>query len=112
MRGRAIIFSICCAAVTGCSSEVKHVAATQPSVSLETYYEPSHASALAFAPALAAADAPMDLSRAGRERSAFVGYDDLIRTFIYVRTDDRFTGNGEGNYERRAITEKVASSTR
>ena len=41
-------------------------------------------------------------------------YDDLMRTYIYIRTDDRFSGDGSGNdrYERRAIMEKVGSSTR
>jgi hypothetical protein len=75
-------------------------------------YEPSHASALVFTPPIAAADAPLNLSRADREPGAFVGFDDLIRTYIYVRTDDRFTGDGTGDYERRAITEKVGASTR
>jgi len=112
MRGRAFILTICVAGLVGCESNHKPAAATQPSLSAESYYEPSHASALAFAPPIVAADVPMDLSRADREPTAFVGYDDLIRTYIYVRTDDRFTGNGDGDYERRAITEKIGASTR
>ena len=106
------MFAICLLGLAVCRCSHKPTAATQPSVSADIFYEPSHASALAFAPPIAAADVPLDLSRAEREPAAFVGYDDLIRTYIYVRTDDRFTGNGEGNYERRAITEKVGASTR
>jgi len=76
--------------------------------------EPSHASALCFTPPIALDEPPLELSRADREPAAFVGYDDLMRTYIYIRTDDRFSGDGSGNdrYERRAIMEKVGSSTR
>ena len=102
-------------AVVGCQcqhkgepSACKHV----PIQAAEQYYEPSHASALAFAPPIAQDEAPLDLSRADREPAAFVGYEDLIRTYIYVRTDDRWTADGNDRYERHAIIEKVGSSTR
>jgi hypothetical protein len=112
MRGRAIILSVCLSGLLGCQCFHKPASATQPSVSADRLYEPSHTSALAFSPPIAQADAPLDLTRADREPAAFVGYDDLIRTYIYVRTDDRWTGDGTGNYERRAIIEKVGASTR
>jgi len=112
MRRGAFIFSICLTGLVGCQCAHKPAVATQPAASAESDYEPSHASALAFAPPVAQNDPPIDLSRADREPGAFVGYDDLIRTYIYVRTDDRFTGDGTGDYERRAIIEKVGASTR
>src|SRR3954467_2802937 len=107
MRWGTTLFSICFISLLGCQCSHKPASATQPSVSADAYYEPSHASALAFSPPIAQADAPLDLTRADREPAAFVGYDDLIRTYIYVRTDDRWTGDGSGDYERRAIIEKV-----
>ena len=66
-----------------------------PVTTSDPFYEPSHASALAFSPPIAQNDAPLDLARADREPSAFVGFDDQTRTFIYVRTDDRFSGRRE-----------------
>lgn len=117
-RGAFIIIAACCSSLLGCECSHKPAttapsATTKPIVQPETAYEPSHASALAFSPPIAQNDPPINLSRADREPGAFVGYDDLIRTFIYVRTDDRWTGDANsGSYERRAIIEKVGSSTR
>src|SRR5437016_1879014 len=101
--------------LVGCKCEHKPAPASQPAmIEPEMLYEPSHASALVFTPPIALDEPPLELSRADREPAAFVGYDDLMRTYIYVRTDDRFSGDGTGNdrYERRAIMEKVGSSTR
>ena len=113
MRGRAVILCVCVSGLVGCCEcNQKPKPATRPTVSADSLYEPSHSSALAFSPPIAAADVPLDLSRADREAAAFVGYDELIRTYIYVRTDDRWTGDGSGNYERRAIMEKVGVTTR
>src|SRR5690349_6413243 len=104
---------ICLFCVVGCKCHEKPAPATRPvSAAPEPLYEPSHASALVFAPPIAQDEPPVDLSRADREPAAFVGYDELIRSYIYVRTDDRWSGDGNDRYERRAIMEKVGASTR
>jgi hypothetical protein len=111
MRWGVVICALLC---IGCKCDHKPAPTTQPSPILsEAFYEPSHASALAFSPPIMQDEAPLDLTRADREPAAFVGYDDLIRTYIYVRTDDRWSGDSSSDrYERRAIIEKVGSSTR
>jgi hypothetical protein len=76
-------------------------------------YEAVTASALVFDPPVA--DVPADaLVREGRERTAFVGYDSIITTFFYLRTDDRIRlGEGQTDrYERRAISERFGVSER
>jgi hypothetical protein len=98
----------------GCSSEShpKAVATTQQVTEIEPLYEPAQASALAFSPPVAQNEAPLDLSREPRQAAAFVGFEDLIRSYIYVRTDDQWRADGTDSYERRAIVEKVGSTTR
>lgn len=97
----------------GCHCHNKSAPATQPMTVLEdSFYETSHASALAFSPPIVQDDPPLELSRADREPAAFVGYEDLIRSYIYIRTDDRWTADGNDRYERRAIIEQIGSSTR
>jgi hypothetical protein len=115
MRMGASIFAVSFVTLLGCQCQHKPEQSCSkleaPAVT-DRYYEPSHASALAFSPPIAQDEAPLDLSRADREPAAFVGYEDLIRTYIYVRTDDRWTADGNDRYERHAIIEKVGSSTR
>jgi len=108
MRRAALILVL--AGLAGCSSESKP--ATQPVAILEHSYEPSQATALAFDPPVAMADAPLDLARASREPGAFLGYDDPIRSFLFIRTDDDWNDNGTGRYDRRATVGKISSSTR
>ena len=105
MRWGAFIFAAILTGLSGCECSFKPP--LPPVTTSDPFYEPSHASALAFSPPIAQNDAPLDLSRADREPSAFVGFDDQTRTFIYVRTDDRFSGDGNDRYERRSITEKI-----
>jgi hypothetical protein len=113
MRRGAFIIASLLAGLAGCSSsQQKPVSSTQRVINEEPLYEASHASALAFSPPITQGDAPIDLSRSDREPSAFVGFDDQTRTYIYVRTDDRFSGDGNDRYERRSITEKIGASTR
>ncbi len=112
MRWGALIFSFSFVGLLGCQCQHKPAAATQPVALADRDYAPARASALVFSPPIAQNDAPLDLSRAEREPGAFVGFDDLSRTYLYVRTDDRWSGDGTDRYDRRAITEKVSSSTR
>src|SRR5437763_16303786 len=62
------------------------------------------ASALVFDPPIASSEAPLDLARDVRERTAFVGYDQLTTTFFYLRNDDnqRFDNfHIDDRFERR-----------
>ena len=73
------------------------------------------ASALVFAPPIAANDQPLDLARDTRERAAFVGYDQTTTTFSFVETDDRqggFNFNTGDRFWRRAVSARVGVSTR
>ena len=75
---------------------------------LASAYEPAVASALVFDPPLAAHDAPLDLARADRRPSAFLGYEEMIAEYFYVRIVDRQTEDSrDDRYERRAISERV-----
>lgn len=101
--------------LTGCCTHVHESPTTQQAVTheLEPQYIDAEADALVFAPPIAPADGELDLSREPREATAFLGYEDLIREYIYVRTDDRWSGDGRNdNYERRAISEKIGTLTR
>ncbi|MBC8106036.1 MAG: hypothetical protein H7Z14_05560 [Anaerolineae bacterium] len=70
------------------------------------------ASALLFDPPMYADELGPELAREGRERSAFVAYEDQTTTFSYIHIDDRQTGGTGARYERRAIIDRFGSSTR
>ncbi len=55
-----------------------------------------------------------NLSREGREATAFVGYDQTITTYFHLRNDDRqlIQGFRPDRYERRAISERFGVSYR
>src|SRR4051812_43445193 len=117
MRRALLILSFPLLAALGCcchheDKQAKPTTQPLPPPVVDRYYEPSHATALAFAPPIAAAEPPLDLSRAGRQPGAFVGYEDLEQTYMYIRTDDRFSADGTDRYERRAIIEKIGTATR
>ena len=80
------------------------------------------ASALVFRAPIAADEPALDLSRAPRQPSAFVGFEDPIIEYYDVTTIDRqvsggwmgrsgsgfgWDGSAYDRYERRAVTEKV-----
>jgi hypothetical protein len=113
MRWRVIIIAGAFFALTGCQAHQKPAAATtQPIAAIERYYEPATAPALAFTPPISINDPPIELTRADREPGAFVGFEDQTRSFLYVRTEDRYSSDGKGRYERRAIIEQLGSTTR
>ena len=72
------------------------------------------ASSLAFDPPVIADEPRLELSRADRGPSAFVGYEDIITTHFYLRTDDhqRWFDRDGGEYQRRAISEKFGTRYR
>ena len=115
MRRELCILALICLA--GCQTNTHKTPTTQVaavSVAMVPFDDDATpAAALVFAPPVVEAGGDLDLSRESREPSAFVGYEDLIREYIYVRTDDRYTGDGKGDrYERDAITEKIGTLTR
>jgi hypothetical protein len=117
MRWRVLILSASLFALAGCSSEshpkpLAAAATTQPIARLEESYEPALASALVFTPPISINDPPVELSRADREPGAFVGFEDQTRSFLYVRTEDRYSSDGQGRFERRSIVEQLGSTTR
>lgn len=118
---RALLLLLAYAALPGCMTAPGSAPSTSTSPRADreaaSEYEgeavPAAASALVFRPPLAPDDLDAALARAGRDPSAFVGYDELITEYYYVRTDDRqasgfgpFGFNGD-RHERRAVSEKV-----
>lgn len=103
--------------LTGCASRAKtsERAETRPEPERINYwYEATTASALAFDPPIVSSAVTPDLSRAGRQRSAYIGFDSVVTTHFYVRNDDRqvIYGDDSGRYERRAISERSGISYR
>ena len=123
--------------VGGCASRISHVSTSEPqagSLAPPSRYvaaddaedaaipASASASALVFRPPVAAGEQMPDLSRAARQPSAFVGFEDPIVEYYDVTTIDRQvaggrldrSGSGFGwsggacdRYERRAVTEKI-----
>lgn len=116
----AVVLLACVAFAGGCKSHqtkrddrTRH-AAIEPAGLQTEDYEAVTASALVFDPPIAEYSAVVP-TREGRERSAFVGYDSVITTYFYLRTDDRqrfFSDDGIGRYERRAVSERIGVSRR
>ena len=114
---RSVVIFVAGMLLTGCASRAKTSASMEshPDPTLASYrYEDASASALAFDPPVVAAAYVPDLDRTGRGEAAYVGYDEVITTFFYLRNDDRqiFQGDGADRYERRAISERFGVSYR
>jgi len=113
VRYTALIFALLL--INGCRAHARvsqaHPDLVQPIMDAQQY-ESVGAMALVFDPPVTASDPAPDLSRDGRQASAFVGYDDPITTFFYVRTDDRWRLGHNDDYERRAVIERSGVSYR
>jgi hypothetical protein len=115
---RSVVIIIAGMLLTGCASRAKTSASMEPQpldAKLASYrYEDASASALAFDPPLLAGAYVPELDRTARGEAAYVGYDEVITTFFYLRNDDRqiFQGDGADRYERRAISERFGVSYR
>jgi hypothetical protein len=144
MLRRSLVVVAALATATGCQSKSAQVTshpnsnATTASTTLRSTSVPLAdtapvreceavpAAALVFDPPMIQDDPPLQLSRADRAPSAFLGYDGPIVESYYIRFDDRqvgygtsgrFSGSGSGGrfgasgnfdmYERRAITERT-----
>jgi hypothetical protein len=68
--------------------------------------------ALVFDPPVTAGQPLPDLSRVGREPSAFVSYDEVFTSFFYLRYHDRQIIAPDGTSDRRAITETFGVTRR
>jgi hypothetical protein len=104
---RSFACLILLAALAGCAANPP----LRASRTLTAAHEPAAAAALVFDPPIVSSQAPLALWREPRLPSAFVGFDDLSSTYIYVRTDDRQSNFGD-RYERRAITEHFGATYR
>jgi hypothetical protein len=104
MRMGACILLI--ALASGCASQKP---APAPAV---RFYESRSAGSLVFDPPVTSGLEPLELARQDRNPEAFAGFDDTTATFFWVRTDDRFTDDRSGRFERRAVLTKVGVSYR
>jgi hypothetical protein len=114
---RALILAALAVVATGCASSQRSCCDERGTRALSTTPQADHdraatAAALMFDPPMIADELPVELAREGRERSAFVAYEDQTTTFSYLRIDDRQTGDSRERYDRRAIIERFGSSTR
>jgi hypothetical protein len=98
-----------CVFTCGCAAQQSHVADFQP-----TCLPQSDAPALALAcdPPVIAGQPALYLDRESREPAAFAGYDQPTVTYSYLRVEDRYNPDKQGNYDRDAVTERVGVTTR
>src|SRR4051812_4826853 len=99
----------------GCAAKpqaatISHTGVQAPVV--DRNYDDAAVAALVFDPPIAQNEIPLELARESRQAGAFVGYEQLTTTFFYLRTDDRWRGDGTDHYERRALSERVGMSFR
>jgi len=116
MRRIGWIISLLALSATGCASHAPPVAAVQQ----PHLYSADNASALAFDPPVLTGMPRMDLSRDGREPSAFAGFQEASTSYYYLQTYDFYStfafggGRRGGNpdyYNRQAITSTYGIST-
>ena len=114
--GAVILLSIITVVGGGCASRaVPPVATAQPA----HVYDDAVAAALVYDPPVVADSPRLDVSREGRQPSAYAGFEDITTTYYYLRVDDRQLNYGGGSgshnndrFERQAITERVGVSYR
>jgi hypothetical protein len=100
-----------CALTTGCASHRSHVAADRQEANLR--YVDAGSPAMAFDPPIVLGAPRLNLNRDLCQPQAFVGFDQTVTTFFYVRSDDRQTEDHRNDrYERRAISEQFGTSYR
>jgi len=75
-------------------------------------YSENPATALAFTPTIALHEPPIALWRDLRQPAAFVGFEGLGASFIYIRTDDRQSNDNTDSYLRQSIIEKTGVTYR
>jgi len=80
-------------------------AKTAPPTERPVVFDPAPASALVFDLRLPAGDLP-ELDREPRQPMAFVGYEELLTTYFYLRVDDRQRTDGD-RYDRRSYMQSL-----
>jgi len=98
-----------CLLASGCAAQQPHVADSQPT---SVQQADSPALALACDPPVVAGQPALYLDRDSREPAAFAGYEQPTITYSYLRVEDHYNPDKLGNYDRMAVTERVAVSTR
>jgi hypothetical protein len=117
MRRFGWTFSLLAIMLGGCAAQTASVAPVhQPVV-----YSEADASALAFDPPVLAGSPRLDLSRDGREPTAFEGFDQGSTTYYFLQSYDLESGfgggrNGRGGngdyYQRQAVSQTYGISYR
>jgi hypothetical protein len=116
MRRIGWTLSLLAITVAGCASQPQSVVPVQQPMAV---YSEADASALAFDPPVLAGTPRLDLSRDGREPTAFEGFDEGSTTYYYLRTYDLSSGFGGGRgirggngdfYQRQAVSETYGIS--
>lgn len=103
---RRLVILGCALPLVGCAASVPstripadRASATEPATTVTAAAfddrDAAPASALVFAPRVTS-DAPLELSRADRQPSAFVGYEGPVVEYYQVETFDRQSGGGGG----------------
>jgi hypothetical protein len=100
--------------LVGCAHTQKPQQATLPALFELNGSAPATSSALVFDPPVIANEPPVELARETRQPVAVLGYEDIVTTYSYTRSDDRFrvTFDNGDRYERRSISERIGISTR
>ncbi len=118
MRRIGWTLSLLAITVAGCASQPQSVVPVQQPI--PTYSE-ANASALAFDPPVLAGTPRLDLSRDGREPTAFEGFDQGATTYYYLQSYDLNSGfaggwdgrGGNGDYYlRQAVSQTFGTSYR
>ena len=105
---RREMLAISLLAIMGCQAQ--HAAQSRSRAIDEPDFDQAQAAALVFDPPISGDAYLPELSRAGRDLSAFVGYEDVTTTYTYLRIDDRASTDRSDRYERRAISERLGVS--
>jgi hypothetical protein len=98
-----------CFLMCGCAAQSSQTAQT-PAYHLAQIDSP--ALALACDPPITANQPALYLDRESRQPAAFAGYDQPTVTYSYLRVEDRYNPDQQGNYDRDAVTERIGVSTR
>jgi hypothetical protein len=118
MRRIGWTLSLLAITVAGCASQPRSVVPGQQPVAA---YSEANASALAFDPPVLAGTPRLDLSRDGREPTAFEGFDQGSTTYYFLQTYDLYSGFGGGRggrggigdfYQRQAVSQTYGISYR
>ena len=111
--GATGIIIVAMALVGGCQKKQPPSATAMRQQADLRYQDSGHGAALAIDPPATLDNPKLNLARAGRERSIFMGFESSTMTVSWVRMDDRQTDDPQNDrLERRAVSEQVKTSYR